>query len=89
MAALQVQVQNRGHDRAGSEGAQHEASQSIEVAAVKAQNRQTLLPEDYEHDGERRIQQSDANHQELCKAALRYVPPVHPHDRTHSEPERD
>jgi hypothetical protein len=89
MAGLQVQVQKRGHDRAGSRRSQNQAAQSVEVAAVKAQNCQTLLPEDYEHHGEGRIQQSDANHQELCKATMRYVPHVYPHHRAHSEPESD
>jgi hypothetical protein len=50
VTALQVQIQKRSHDRAGSQRSQHQAAQSVEIPAVKAQNRQALLPEDYEYD---------------------------------------
>jgi hypothetical protein len=89
MAGLQVQVQKRSHDRAGGRTPQNQAAQAIEVAAVKAQRRQALLPDDGKHDGEGHIQQGDANQQELCKATLRNVPLVGPHHGAHSQPQRD
>src|SRR6202044_816144 len=63
MAGLQVQVQKRGHDRAGGRTPQNQAAQSIEVAAVKAQSRQALLPNDGKHDGEGYVQKGDADQQ--------------------------
>jgi hypothetical protein len=89
MTRFEVKGQKRGHDRAGSYGPHYQASQSIQIAVVQAEVGETLLPEDDEHDGERQVQQRNANSQELCQATLGYVLLVHPHHGGHSEAERD